>query len=44
MEDNKSNIIIYQCEGGQVRINVRMEDETVWLSQQQICELYGTSY
>ncbi len=43
MGDNKSNIIIYQSEGGQVRINVRMEDETVWLSQQQICELYSTS-
>ncbi len=43
MEDRKGNIIIYQSEEGQIRINVRMEDETVWLSQQQICELYSTS-
>lgn len=32
MEPNKSNIIIYQTEDGQTRIEVRMEEETVWLS------------
>ena len=32
MEPNKSNIIIYQTKDGQTRIEVRMEEETVWLS------------
>ena len=32
MEPNKSNIIIHQTEDGQTRIEVRMEEETVWLS------------
>lgn len=32
MEPNKSNIIIYQTEDEQTRIEVRMEEETVWLS------------
>jgi hypothetical protein len=37
------NIIIYQSEDGQTHIEVRMEDETVWLSQQQMSELFQTS-
>ena len=50
MEDrrNKSNIIeseiiIYQTEDGQTKIDVKFEDETVWLTQAQLCELYQTS-
>ena len=39
----KGNIIIYQSEDGQTHIEVRMEDETVWLSQQQMAELFQTS-
>ncbi len=41
MDDNK--IIIYQSEDGQTHIEVRIEEETVWLSQQQLTELYQTS-
>lgn len=41
MEDN--NIIIYQTEDGLTKIDVKLKDETVWLSQQQMAELYGTS-
>lgn len=37
------NIVIYQSEDGQTHIEVRMEDETVWLSQQQMAELFQTS-
>ena len=37
-----SPIIIYQTEDGQMQIDVRMENETVWLSQQQIAELFDT--
>ena len=39
----KGNIIIYQSEDGQTHIEVRVEDETVWLSQQQMAELFQTS-
>jgi len=41
MEDN--NIIIYQTEDGLTKIDVKLKDETMWLSQQQMAELYGTS-
>ena len=47
MEDNKkearSEIIIYQTEDGNTRIDVKFQDETVWLTQAQLCELYQTS-
>ncbi|MFH1097117.1 MAG: virulence RhuM family protein [Candidatus Desantisbacteria bacterium] len=38
--DNKSELIIYQTEDGQTKIDVRMEDESVWLSLNQIAELF----
>ena len=41
--ENKGEIIIYQTEDGRTRIEVRIEDESVWLSQQQMAELYQTS-
>ena len=37
------NILIYQSEDGLTHIDVRMENETIWLTQQQLCELYQTS-
>ena len=36
-------IIIYQNEDGSTRIDVRFADETVWLTQAQMAELYQTS-
>ena len=39
MEQNK--IIIYQTEDGQTQIDVRMENETVWLSANQMAILFG---
>lgn len=39
-EENKSNIIIYQSEDGQTHIEVRMDEDTVWLTQQQMGELF----
>lgn len=36
----ESNIIIYQTEDGLTRIETRLEDETVWLSQAQLCDLF----
>ena len=44
MENNdKGQIIIYQSEDGQTNIDVLLEDETVWLTQQQMAELFQTS-
>ncbi len=43
MEQNRGEIIIYQADDGQTNINVKMQDETVWLTQQQMAELYQTS-
>ncbi len=41
--EEKNNIIIYQLEDGKTKIDVKLEDETVWLSQQQMAELYDTT-
>ena len=38
MEDNK--ILIYQTEDGQTQIDVRLENDTVWLTQAQMAELF----
>ena len=38
----KSNIAIYQSEDGEVRINTKIEDETIWLTQYQLAELFKT--
>ena len=40
MEENK--IVIYQTEDGQTQIDVRLENEKIWLTQKQIAELFGT--
>ncbi len=42
MED-QNEIIIYSGADGGTRIEVKFTGETVWLSQQQLCELYATS-
>lgn len=39
MDDN-NQIIIYQREDGETRIDVKFTGETVWLSQQHMAELY----
>lgn len=41
--EEKNNIVIYQLEDGKTKIDVKLEDETVWLSQQQMAELFDTS-
>lgn len=40
MEENK--IIIYQTEDGKTQIDVHLKNETVWLSQTQMAELFQT--
>lgn len=39
----KNNIVIYQLEDGKTKIDVKLENETVWLSQQQMADLYDTT-
>lgn len=39
----ENEIIIYQTQDGQTKIDVRIENETVWLSQNQMAELFQTT-
>jgi len=39
----KSDLILYQTEDGKTRIEVRLQDETVWLSQKLMAELFQTT-
>ena len=43
MIENKGDIVIYKTQDGLTKINVKFEDETVWLSQQQMALLFQTS-
>ena len=43
MEEKLGEILIYQTENGLTDIEVKMQDETVWLTQQQLVELYQSS-
>jgi len=42
MEENK--IIIYQTEDGQTQIDVRLEQDMIWLTRQQLADLFGRDY
>ncbi len=42
-EKNNSQILIYQTEGGKTKIEVRLENETVWLTQKLMAELFQTT-
>ena len=39
-ENNKSEIIIYNTEDGKSKVDVRLEEDTVWLTQEQMSELF----
>ena len=41
MKENK--VIIYTTNDGKTKIDVKLEEETLWLTQAQMCELYQTS-
>jgi hypothetical protein len=43
MMENNSDIIIYQSGDGQTKVDVRIDGETVWLSQAQMVDLFQTS-
>ncbi|UUX33279.1 virulence RhuM family protein [Fundicoccus culcitae] len=40
---NETSILIYQTEDGDTKIDVRLENETVWMTQKAIAELYQKS-
>ena len=42
--DSKNQIIIYQTEDGQTQVDVRMENDMIWLTRQQIAVLFGRDY
>ena len=41
MKENK--VIIYTANDGKTKVDVKLEEETLWLTQTQMCELYQTS-
>jgi prophage maintenance system killer protein len=41
--ENTGEIVMYQTFDGQISVNVKLENETVWLSQAQMVELFGSS-
>ncbi len=41
IEKNNSELIIYESNDGNVRLDVNLEDETVWLSLEQMAKLFG---
>lgn len=43
MTKNNSQFIIYQAESGETKIDVRLENETVWLTQKLMAKLFDTS-
>lgn len=43
MEPKQSEILMYQTDGGVTKIDVQIDQETVWLTQSQMMELFQTS-
>ena len=43
VDGEKNEIVVYQPEGGEFHIEVRVEQDTVWLTQAQMAELFATS-
>lgn len=41
--DKELKFLIYNSSDGDVNIDVVVEDDTIWLTQAQLCELYQTS-
>ncbi|MDD2780701.1 virulence RhuM family protein [Sulfuricurvum sp.] len=38
-----SEVLIYQNESGEIKVDVRFEEKSIWLSQSQLCEVFGKS-
>ena len=39
---SKGQFLVYQAEDGKLKLDVRLEDETVWLTQKLIAELFSS--
>ena len=42
-EKNQSEFLLYQSEDSRIKINVRLEDNTVWLTQADMVDLFQSS-
>ena len=42
--NNGSSIVLYTTEDGNTRLEVKLEQDTVWLNREQIAQLYGRDY
>lgn len=42
-EPSRGEIIVYRSEDGRIKLEVRLQDETVWLTQQLIADLFQTT-
>ncbi|MFH0792173.1 MAG: hypothetical protein V1905_03100 [bacterium] len=42
-DNQQSQIIIYKTEDGRIKLDVRFDDETVWLTQNALAELFQTT-
>jgi len=43
MKESDNRVIIFKTEDEKITVDVRFDEETVWLTQQQIAELFGTA-
>ena len=43
IEQSRGQFLVYQAEDGRMKLDVRLEDETVWLTQQLMAELFQTT-
>lgn len=41
IEKNNSELVIYESKGGDIKLDVNLENETVWLSLEQMSKLFG---
>lgn len=44
MSENRGQILLYQTPDGQTQIDVRLENEMIWLTRQQLADLFGRDY
>jgi hypothetical protein len=42
-DSGKGQLVVYESEDGRIKIDVRLENETVWLTQQLMSELFQTT-
>ena len=42
-DNNNNNVLIYQDDNGITKVSVRFSDEDIWVTQQQLAEVYDTT-